>query len=483
MNALSRTIVVALTIASVGAMASSHREAPFVTEHPKIDAADFYMFRSYEQGRQDYVTLIANYLPLQDGYGGPNYFTLDPDALYEIHIDNNGDAVEDITFQFRFTTEVKSLSLPINGVNVPVPLVAIGAFGTTPDANDAVKNVIERYTVGVIRGPRRASAAQLAANVGAGGTSFRKPYDNVGAKTIPDYPAYARSHIQRITVPGCAGEGRVFAGQRKDPFAVNLGEVFDLVNTNPLGPVDGERNVLADKNVTTLALELPASCLTAGSPIFGAWTTASLRQAKVFNPAPKGSIAGGTATRGAAVEGGAWTQVSRLSAPLVNEVVIGLPDKDRFNASEPRNDAQFATYVTNPTLPELIKILFNVPAPSRFPRTDLVSAFLTGLDDLNKPATVTAAEMMRLNTSTPAVAAAAQNNLGALGSDLAGFPNGRRPGDDVVDIALRVMMGALLPAAEAPIGQAPLTDGALQTAAQFDNTFPYLTTPIAGSGG
>lgn len=274
----------------------------------------------------------------------------------------------------------------------------------------------------------------------------------------------------------------MFVGQRKDSFAVNLGEIFDLINTNPLGPVDGEGNDLDDKNVTTLALELPISCLTGSSgAIVGAWTTASLRQAKVLNPLPRGNVAGATAQRGPSIENGAWTQVSRLSAPLVNEVVIGLPDKDRFNASEPKNDAQFATYVTNPTLPALINILFNVPAPSRFPRTDLVAAFLTGVDGLNKPATVTTSEMMRLNTSTPAVAAATQNNLGVIGGDVAGFPNGRRPGDDVVDIALRVMMGVLLPVAEAPAGQAPLTDGALQNAAQFDQRFPYLKTPRAGN--
>ncbi len=476
--------VSALTVAMLAGsvFASSHREAPFITEHPKVDASDFYMFRSYENGRADYVTLIANYVPLQDSYGGPNYFAMDPDALYEIHVDNTGDAIEDLSFSFRFTNEIKNLTVPVNGVNVPVPLSYIGPFGTTPTANDATKNVIESYTVGVVRGARRAVAASLATNVGAGGTSFRKPYDNVGTKTIPNYAAYADSHIHRITIPGCTGEGKVFVGQRKDSFAVNLGEIFDLINTNPLGPVDGEGNDLDDKNVTTLALELPISCLTGSSgAIVGAWTTASLRQAKVLNPLPRGNVAGATAQRGPSIENGAWTQVSRLSAPLVNEVVIGLPDKDRFNASEPKNDAQFATYVTNPTLPALINILFNVPAPSRFPRTDLVAAFLTGVDGLNKPATVTTSEMMRLNTSTPAVAAATQNNLGVIAGDVAGFPNGRRPGDDVVDIALRVMMGVLLPVAEAPAGQAPLTDGVVQNAAQFDQRFPYLKTPRAGN--
>jgi len=174
-----------------------------------------------------------------------------------------------------------------------------------------------------------------------------------------------------------------------------------------------------------------------------------------------------------------YAQVSRLASPLVNEVVIGLPDKDRFNASQPRNDAQFLTYVTYPTLPALLELLFNVPAPTLFPRADLVAAFLTGVDGINR--TATAAEMLRLNTSFVARPAAQQSNLGVLGGDTAGFPNGRRPGDDVVDIELRVAMGALLDATVAPAGNLPLTDGAFVDASFFDTAFPYLRTPLPGS--
>ena len=171
-----------------------------------------------------------------------------------------------------------------------------------------------------------------------------------------------------------------------------------------------------------------------------------------------------------------------MSAPLINEVIIGLPDKDKFNASQPRNDAQFATYVTNPTLPALLEILFpGVKAPNLFPRTDLVAAFLTGIDGLNKPAKVEPAEMMRLNTSIAPKAAAAQQTLGVLAGDTAGFPNGRRPGDDVVDIELRVAMGVLLPLAAAPSGQLPYTDGVALNATQFRSTFPYLNTPLPGA--
>ena len=185
--------------------------------------------------------------------------------------------------------------------------------------------------------------------------------------------------------------------------------------------------------------------------------------------------------------------MSRLGAPLVNEVVIGLPDKDLFNSVEPTQDSALATYVTNPTLPELLEILFGsagVQAPNNFPRNDLVAAFLTGLPGLNQPAGVVASEMLRLNTSIAPVAAGMQNQLGALGMDNAGFPNGRRPGDDVVDIELRVAMGVLCHAfpnvfgcapADAPSGLLPFTDGAHIDASFFNTTFPYLRTPLPGA--
>jgi hypothetical protein len=275
-------------------------------------------------------------------------------------------------------------------------------------------------------------------------------------------------------IPGC-GDGRLFVGQRREGFVVNLGEVFDLINTDPLGAPDGEPNTLDDKNVTTLALEVPASCLVGpDSGIIGGWTTASLRQARILNPRPK--------KLPAEIHGGAFTQVSRLGSPLVNEVVIGLPDKDRFNHSEPKDDSQFALYVTNPTLPALIELLFPAAAaPTAFPRADLVAGFLTGVDGLNQPPNVVPSEMLRLNTAIPAVPAGSQQPLGVLAGDNAGFPNGRRPGDDVVDIALRVVMGVLLDPAVAPAGQLPFTDGAYVDDSFFDATFPYLVTPLPGS--
>jgi hypothetical protein len=472
------------------AFASSHREAPFITRQPKVDATDFYMFRSYEPGREKFVTLIANYVPLQDAYGGPNYFAMDPDALYEIHIDNNGDAREDISFQFRFSNTNKDTQLTVGGKKMSIPLVING--GAVNDVNPAGLNVRETYSVTVVRGDRRAGARTAVTNAAGGGTTFDKPVDNIGNKTIPDYAAYAARHVYAVNIPGCATPARMFVGQRKDPFVVNLGETFDLINIKAPAVeflANAEKNArddLAYKNVTAIELEVAADCLTAGAagdPVIGGWTTASLRQGRVLNANPGSAV-------GASREGGAWTQVSRLGAPLVNELVIGLKDKDRFNHSKPSGDGQFADYVTNPTLPALVEILYGsagAKAPTNFPRNDLVAAFLTGVKGLNQPANVVASEMLRLNTSIAPTASGVQKRLGVIDGDNAGFPNGRRPGDDVVDIALRVMMGKLCTLnlgcapADAPAGALRFTDGAYLDETFIATSFPYLKTPLPGS--
>jgi hypothetical protein len=488
------------------AAASSHREAPFITQHPKVDASDFYLFNSYESGRTGYVTLIANYQPLQDPYGGPNYFFMDPKALYEIHVDNNGDGSEDLTFQFRFQEQTNGLSVMAGGKSIPVPLTNIGPISAT---NMASQNVVETYTLTLVKGDRRKGVAQPIVDTATGSTTFAKPLDNIGAKSIPDYVDYANTFIHTINIPGCSLPGKVFVGQRMDGFVVNLGETFDLVNikypVQELAPAgvnarNDEPNSLADKNVTSLALEIPAACLTAGKdPVIGAWTTASLRQAEIINGSPQSnksvaSVGPVAQPTGPLVAGGAWVQVSRLGAPLVNEVVIGLPDKDRFNASMPKDDAQFADYVTNPSFPVLLQVLFGsagVAAPNVYPRADLVEVFLTGVPTLNQPLKVTPAEELRLNTSTPVTAVAMQNDLGVIGGDVSGYPNGRRPVDDVVDITLRAAMGVLLspfdgsskdpdPASDAS-RQLHYTDGAEPNPANYLTVFPYLTTPLAGS--
>ena len=471
-----------LALAASPARASSHREAPLITEMPKVDGTDFYMFRSYEPGREGFVTLIANYIPLQDPYGGPNYFTLDPDARYNIHIDNSGDGVEDLTFQLRVDLALKDIGVPAGGTTVSIPLINAGEVGGA--SGPANINAGSTYFITVLRGPAgNPSQTASAINNRTGGLRFGMPIDNIGAKSIPDYESYARRFIHNLDIPGCGG-GRAFVGQRKESFAVNLGEIFDLVNIeNPLGPRDAEPSLTEDKNITTFALELPTDCLTGGqTDVIGGWTTAALPRTRALRDDPT--------FEQPTNESGALVQVSRLGMPLVNEVVIGLKDKNRFNASRPAGDLQFATYVTNPTLPELLELLFGaagVRAPNNFPRQDLLAAFVTGVAGLNQ---FGFGEMQRLNVTIPPTPADQQNNLGVLGGDNAGFPNGRRPGDDVVDSALRVAMGVLCHAfpgafgcapADAPSGNLPFTDGTFQDASQFDAAFPYLTTPIAGS--
>lgn len=501
---LSRWIALGVAMTTSGVVwASSHREAPFITKNPKVDSTDFYMFRSYEPGREGFVTVIANYLPLQDAYGGPNYFPLDPEAAYDIHIDNNGDAKEDLSFRFQFRNDLAALAVPAGGQTTPVPLHNIGQISA---GNLGALNIRESYTVRVGRGDLRDERPLLSkiqfweslSNARTSERRFAKPSDNVGTKTFgpaPAYDNYARAHIYDVRIPRCNTNGRLFVGQRHEGFAVNLGTIFDLVNAPAAvvaGGVDRASRALVpstidDKNITSLALELPISCIKGTSDVIAGWTTAKVKQLRVIGP--------DASYEHPTFEAGALTQISRLSMPLVNEVVIGLPAKDAFSAAEPRDDGQFAAYVTNPSLPELLEILFGsagVAAPNLFPRADLVAAFLTGVAGVN--ANGSTAEMQRLNVALPVTPKGAQNSLGAAqcfvfgvptpsnpGCDLAGFPNGRRPGDDVVDIVLRVAMGFLLKQDVAPAGQVPFTDASLNEDAQFDNAFPYLTTPLPGA--
>ncbi len=482
-------------LAVVPAHASSHREAPNIAMNPSVDATDLYMFRSYETGRAGYVTLLANYIPFQDPQGGPNFYQFNPNALYEIHIDNTGAGSEAMTFQFRFTSTSKQQALTVGGKAVKIPLIDSGVLDGT--INPPKLNVRETYTLNVVRGDRRTGTVSSVTNASGGSATFDKPVDNIGDKTFGSptgYAAYANQHIYTVNIPGCSTPGRVFVGQRKEPFYIAVGKIFDLFNMNPLGPeVGGNNNDLEAKNVSTLALELPISCVTAGTdPVIGAWTTASLRQGRLLNGSPQ------TGLNKVSAQGGAWTQVSRLGNPLVNEVVIGLDDKDKFNSSKPKNDAaNFADYVTNPTLPALIQTLFPAAvAPTNFPRTDLVTVFLKGIKGVNQAATppTVLAEMMRLNTSIAPVAIGAQNALGVAGGDNAGYPNGRRPGDDVVDLSVRVAMGALCvltgatdtlqvgcKPSDAPAGGLAFTDGVRKTSVNYGATFPYLTTPLPGN--
>ncbi len=509
--------VALLLTAVTPASSSSHREAPFITELRKVDNTDVYAFRSYEPGRAGFVTFISNFQPDHEPGGGPNYYTLDEDAVYEIHIDSNGDAVEDITFQFdienRLRNNGRGRTISAGGRVLPIPL---RFDGQVTQINDLNLGEFETYTVTQVTGDRRSGTRSRVTSTR--GTLF-KPLDNVGNKTIPNYEAYADRHIYNVSIPGCSGEGRVFVGQREEAFAVNLGPIFDLVNFIPIqgdnNPVYGngqpfpggitqsEQNqeLINNYNVTSIAIEVPISCVTRnGNGVIGVWSTASLPQSRILNPNPTYETP--------ETFGGALTQVSRLGNPLVNELVIGLPQKNLFNAVEPTADAALAQYVTNPTFPEILNVLFRGPvnatlgtnfsnlAPRNFPRNDLVATFLTGIESLNQQASVTPSEMLRLNTAVNPTPLGSQRTLGVVADDLAGFPNGRRPGDDVVDIALRVLMGrlchpvpingtptnlGLCQPSDAPTGLVAFTDGAPLNASEVMNRFPYLNPALRGA--
>ena len=391
-----------------------------------------------------------------------------------------------MVFEFQFKNVDKDLSVEAGGKKVAVPLLNIGPVGV----KGTNLNVQQTYTVRLVTNGEY-SHSQLLENQSSG-TTFLKPVDYVGHKTITHYADYAKDFIYEVLIPGCAKPAKVFVGQRKEGFFIDVGEIFDLVNLNPVGPRDGKKNDLTGKNITSFALEVPIKCLTPwGDPVIGGYTTADLRRPGNTDSDPSNELQD-------------YQQASRLGMPLVNEVVIGLPDKDKFNASSPSSDAQFLTYVTNPSLPILLNTLFGdaakVPA---MPRNDLVAAFLTGVKNLNQPIHVTPAEMLRLNTSIAPTPAAKQNDLGVLGGDTAGFPNGRRPYDDVVDITLRVAEGALCGAigtcgseTKDPNNGAPYNDG-VRAAGPTESTshvtgqiyaedtylpeFPYLNTPLPGS--
>ena len=381
---------------TVPAGASSHREAPFIATQPKWTRTDFYMFRSYEPGREGYVTLIANYMPLQDPYGGPNYFTLDPNALYEIHVDNNGDAVENITFQFRFQNTLDDNQFTVGGKKVSIPLAQNGSGdvshaelgGAQRPRNVHARRRLRRPDVGDSCGRDATSPRAARRSTSRSTTSATRR-----SRTTSPTPT---STSGTIAVPGCSGTGRVFVGPAQGPVRVNLGETFDLVNIKypatellagaEFATVDSLARRQRDRAGPRNADRLP-------DPGQGR------HHRRAGRPPACPGIARCSNHRAAASiptsQVGNFVQVSRLGTPLVNEVVIGLKDKNKFNGSQPKDDGQFADYVTNPTLPALLEVLFGgagVKAPTNFPRTDLVAAFLTGVPGLNQPPNVVASE-------------------------------------------------------------------------------------------
>ena len=455
---LSLTILGFLFATSL--MATSHREAPLITEDPAADATDVYVFRSPDV--QNSVTLVANYYPFANAQGGPNFARFSDNVLYEIHIDNNGDGKEDITYQFRFRTDTRN------------PNTFLYNTGPVASLTDPNLNVRQFYTVTRVDGGRRSNNGRQI------GGEFQVAPWNIGPRSTPNYEA----NLGTPAIAALPGNGgKVFCGPRDDPFFVDLGSVFDLLALRPIQSlhvinqpgnakgVDG----LKGYNVMSIVLQVPISDVTqnASNPIIGVWSTSSRSHVTIRSTGltPIQTLSGPV-------------QVSRLGMPLVNEVVIPLAFKDFFNSSEPSGDLPlftsnetFRNRILDPEAARLIPVLYPGVSVPPAPRNDILSVFLTGLDGLNKPANVVPSEMLRINLSTPVTAN--PNRMGALAGDNGGFPNGRRLTDDVVDIELQVVAGVLVDG----FNKAPnnvLTDGVDANDSPFLASFPYLASPHSG---
>jgi len=451
---------------------SSHREAPEISKDPVADSTDLYAFVSPDDPST--VTLIANYVPLQLPAGGPNFFEFGDDVLYEINIDTEGNAEPDITYQFRFTTIVED------------PETFLYNTGPITSLHDATWNRRQRYSVTRVD---RFGSRQL-------GKGLLCPPCNVGRLSTPDYAA----KLARPAVHKLSDGSKVFAGQRAEGFFVDLGSIFDLGNLRPIQ----ELNVYAKKlgltsaqgvnatkylNVHSIALQVPIRKLTQkGRPVIGIWTTASRRRVEIREPAG-----------GIGVVSGPYVQVSRLGNPLINEVIIPMGKKDHWNCQQPEHDKQFAQYYAHPELAGLIAALYAPNFPhlqkainEKVVRADLEAILLTGIPPGVVSKTFTTftgavqADMLRLNTS---IRPTTKNPspLGVLGGDLAGFPNGRRVFDDVVNIELRAVAGATLPLVDPHF----TADAAVGAITQFKppgvgpgnpylKAFPYLGVPYDG---
>ena len=409
----------------IGAQASSHREAPLIAGAPEYDTTDVYAFRSPERAHT--VTLVANWLPFQEPAGGPNFYSFAKDARYNVKVDNDGDAKADITYRWTFRDHYRSKKTFLYN------------NGEVTSLNDPNLNYFQTYRLVQFKNGNRKVLVK----------NRKVAPSRVGDASMP---SYGNLRGQAVTDIG-TGRGRLqsFAGQADDPFFLDL-RVFDLLYGGDLSEVGDD--TLAGFNVNSVALQVPRGRLAkrgdaSRHPVIGVWSTTTKRAAN-----------------------GKFRQVSRLGMPLVNEVVIPIKDKNRFNASQPKNDGQFLDYVTKPELPKLIEAVYGIPAPKE-PRNDLVSVFLTGLEGLNQLHTVTPSEMLRLNMSTPVTAN--PNRLGVIGGDNQGYPNGRRLTDDVIDISLQVVEGEL-------VGNPnDLGDKVDSNEYGFKGFFPYLALPTSGS--
>lgn len=406
------------------ASASSHREAPLISGQPQFDTTDLYAFVSPD--RPEATTLVANWLPFQEPAGGPNFYPFAADARYNIHIDRDGDAWDDLVYRFTFRDHRKNEHTFLYNT------------GVVESLDDPDLNFTQTYDIELLRlKDGKAAARHVVAE--------RLPVapSNVGKASMPDYRKLRDQAVRELP-----GGLKAFAGQADDPFFLDL-RVFDLLYGGDLTEVGND--TLRGYNVNTIALQVPSSYLreSAHQSVVGVYTTTERRNAH-----------------------GDWTQVSRLGMPLVNEVVNPVKDKDKFNASSPEKDVDFLKNVTEPELPKLIEQIYKIKAPAE-PRNDLVSVFLTGVEGLNQPPNATPSEMLRLNTSIEPVAE--PKRLGVLDGDNAGFPNGRRLTDDVVDIALQTVEGELVGAKN------DLGDAVDANDKDFGGSFPYVALPTAGS--
>jgi hypothetical protein len=441
--------VFGLHSAQVGA--SSHREAPMIINDPEADNTDVYAFVSPD--KPDTVTFVANFNPFENPGNGPNFYRFGDDIMYELHIDNVGDAQSHITYQFRFTTQIANPNT--------------SHYNTGPIESIDSPNLTFKQTYTVTR-LDDGKATVL-------GQNLLSPPDRVGPKSTPNYEALSNAGIHPLS-----DGSQVFAGQADDSFFLDF-SIFDLLTVRKLpGNMGGGIDTLKGFNVHTIALQVPMTRLTANgakpaaptdaNAIIGVWSTTSRQTSRVLRAgqAPQDS--------------GDWVQVSRLGQPLVNEVVVPMGAKDLFNSSKPADDAQFLGGVTDPELPKLLNKLYNIQVPPT-PRDDLVAIFLTGIKGATMPPNVKPSEELRLNMGVPPTAN--PNNLGVIGGDLAGFPNGRRLADDVFDISLKAMAGAAYPLFHPDFKADPLAaqlgDGVDANDVPFRTRFPYVALPHEGT--
>jgi hypothetical protein len=480
-----------------GAFASSHREAPITALDHAADITDFYAFVSYDH--PDRVTFIMNVDPFLQPSNGPNYFPFDPSIVYQIKIDNDQDARADVTFQFRFQTTIRAPQVFTgfvgagNGINAPSNSPAPVAPGTpiVPPAitslsgpGSAGLSLQQTFTVSMIKGSRTISLTNT-----AGGPLIAVP-SNVGPRTMPDYDSLAAQGIYGLEGRDGVSDIRVFAGTVADPFFIDLGAAFDSFNfrTSAGGGVlsasqDKDNylnlapNAVAGFNVNTIAIEVPISLLTSDGAIhsasdpkgtIGAWATTS-RAEVTIRPSPK-----------PAQNFGNLAQIQRLGNPLVNELVIGTGSKDYWSMSDPVNDSQFAAFDLDPLLARVFNAVYgiNIPAP---PRTDLLPlvTYAAPIAPAGTPAGPIA-DLLRLNTGVPPTALANRSRLGLIGGDPAGFPNGRRLTDDVVDIAARVVGGGILSPGFDVAPNNLIGDGVNAPDVPPQETFPYVHYAYSG---